>query len=118
MQIIFRFDSDNRRNWRWEVVRALYTFFFGKYNPTKNDFNSAHPNEPIEVEVCFCNFNDEENKLLKEINLLNSQNNLIIKKILTNKKPKSYVLVYDYEKQDFKNLKLKKELNELGKNTA
>ncbi len=100
------------------IVYAL-ALFFGRYKLTTTDFNTSKSGEPIEVEVCFTDIEEETKDELNKSGLLDSQGNLVIKKTYDKDtlKPKSSILVYDYDDPDFRGLKTKKEkdLNDLGR---
>jgi len=107
------------------ILYAL-NVFFNEQKIEENDFSDkAHPNEPLEITVCFTGLPNEVElepgvkTTLSEENLLNAGGEIEITKVFQKdnlKKPKVKLTVMDYQEDGFNNLcSLKeKELNTLG----
>lgn len=110
------------------ILRALEIFF--KENPEPIDYNRDSLGSPMTIQVSFSTFpssiciEEDVQTTFKEENLLDSEDNITIKKIfnLTEKKSKAEtkILAVDYTNKNYRNLTQKKEkeindiLNGLG----
>ena len=101
------------------ILHAI-SFFFGKRSIARGDlsFGCSEQDEPVEVEVRFCDIEDATKKEFESKRLLSKSGDLVIRKSckVGQKKPEVGIVVCDFTDERFQNLESKKEkeLNSLG----